>query len=522
MRTGGTTPRSIASASAHVLQGADNGMTCDGVTDDGPALQAVVNRVSTGTSADIRLPHGICLINTAVTATKVVHLNGQGWGESAVATGTTFATSNTAITPLTFSGSTNLANPNGSSVRDVAFTQVQPPPVAGWAPTVYPPFIQVTSSDGFKGTNLLAKGVYDFINLQNSARYTLNGIEGQVFHNAVKVDDAFDIGRIDNVNLWPYWLKYQNVDGASVTGNAVMAWQQANLDAVILGRQDGAFVDDVFVFAARSAVRFIAGPNGFATNIELGKIDCDSTVHCLYVTGVQGTSAKLQEMNAFGQRGVSSGQPYSGSNAIMVDSTSSLLLQGGDVRSGLTDTNTIELDNPNNPSTLYLHTIATYQVAGASGSSVIQAVTTASGVPPHIVGVDQPLNISLRSGSYLAGVNWGSTNAVVRNPGLDYQIIESPTAAAFAGNSYAIENARPKLVIEADDGHTISFMTIRLPKYSYDGMEAVITSTVPVTEVTINDPNGWPVIGAPASLTANAPIRFKWTNTGSQIVWFRQ
>lgn len=514
--TGATTPRSLGDAAADVLQGADNGLKCDGVTDDGPALQALVNRVSATTSPDIQLPYGKCLINTSVTISLApVHIKGHGWGE-ANSPGTKLYTTNPAISPIYLTGYHATA---GTSIEDVALSQLQPPPAVGWTPTVYPAFISVNGSPGVRLRRILGFGVYDGFYLHNAGRYEVSDIYGQFFHRGMTADTGYDLAHIFNWHAWPFWLDSMNATLPNPARDAVIAWQQANSDLIALGRQDGATIRDVFAFAVNGGVSFIPDAAGAATNIMIDELQCDSNVHCLKNVSGQGASIYLGRMNSFGQRGVDSGTPYPGANAIYADANSAFNIAGGDIKQGFPDTNVVQLDSTTLTSALYLHSVQTYLMAGAAGSSIFKL--SYAGTGSTIVNVDTPLNIALTSGGYMAGVNWGSTNAAVRIPGLDYQIVENPTAVAFAGNSYAIENARPKIVFEADDGNTISSMTIRMPRQPYDGMEVVIMSTVQINGLTINDPNGRPIIIPPTSLAPYSPVRFKWTNTGSQIVWFR-
>ena len=572
-------------------------MKCDGVTDDGPALQALVDRVSASTSPDIQLPYGTCLINTTVSIHRApVHLRGHSWSE-AISTGTTLSTTNTAISPFVISPlvPNGIVQTNGTSIEGVAIAQDQPLPVtaaasmtagsrqivtsvpakvgsavvgpgirnetfvtasggtpppnppplpaappaparaapgAPGAPTVYPPFFVVrdTASISFRG--IYGFGIYDGISFFNVGRDEVAGIYGQFFHNIITTDAGYDLAHYSDFHIWPFWnsIKGFQIDQNGTSYRAgplldvVMAWQEANMDAIVLGRQDGATLRDMFFFMANGGITFknLPGHYGFATNIMIDQVQCDSTVHCLKNVGQPGATIYLGALNSFGQRGASTGTVYPGANAIYADANSCFNIAGGDIKMGFPDTNVVELDATTCISAVYLHSLQTYLMAGATGSSIFRLGYTAPGNAPHIVNVDSPLNIALSSGGYMAGVNWATTNAVVRIPGLDYQILEAPAGAGFNGHRYAIENARPKVIFEADDGRPISSIDIVMPTDPYDGMETVIMSTVPMAGLKLSDPNGRPIIAAPSSLPPYTALRFKWTNTGSQIVWFRQ
>lgn len=591
--TGATTARSIADAAADVLQGADNGMKCDGVTDDGPALQLLVNRVSASTSPDIQLPYGKCLIDTAVVIKAApVHLRGHSWSE-VTSTGTTLHTTNPAIIPLSITPlvPNGVYRTNGSSIEGIAISQQQPLPVTAaaaitagssqivtavpakvgsavigsgipheafvtalgrsgpnytltlnvaatatvpsasvttWSPTVYKPFIFARDTASLKFKDIYGYGIYDGISLYNVGRDEITNIYGQFFHNVVTTDAGYDLAHFNDFHIWPFWnteIGRDFVYGQGASFDVVMAWQEANMDAIVMGRQDGATLHDMFFFMTNGAITFKPLDNkGSATNIMVDQVQCDSTVHCIKNVSGQEVTLFLGALNSFGQRGASSATVYPGANAIFADGNSSFVINGGDIKMGLPDKNVVQLDSATRSSTIDLDSLSTYLMAGNVGSSIIRSAGKNQGVAPDMISVANPLNIAVRSGSgkYMAGVNWASTNAMVRIPGLDYQLIEAPAASGFNGHSYAIENARPKLTFEADDGKPIADITILMPTATYDGVELVVISNVAVHAVTFRDPNGRPIIGAPASLTPYLAARFKLMDTGSQTVWFRQ
>ncbi len=115
-----------------------------------------------------------------------------------------------------------------------------------------------------------------------SGRLEVDGLYGQVFDNAIKVDKSYDANTYRDLHLWPYWTHQV----------PAMNYIQNHFDALWLQRADTGLIDNVFVFGARSAVRLDQSddesatvPGGPATKNTIATIHCDSTRWCIWVTG---------------------------------------------------------------------------------------------------------------------------------------------------------------------------------------------------------------------------------------------
>jgi hypothetical protein len=85
-----------------------------------------------------------------------------------------------------------------------------------------------------------------------AGRHYIKGLYAQALFRGIFVDKCFDVGRIEDVHLWPFW----NLDEK---------FRQFTLDhgeAFILGRTDWEYMLNCFCIGYRVGFRFIAAKNG--------------------------------------------------------------------------------------------------------------------------------------------------------------------------------------------------------------------------------------------------------------------
>lgn len=285
-----------AQQTAMVVDARSWGVKCDGTTDDGPALQAVHDRVGADAALLVQLPSGTCRIASAVTFTKTLVLRGQGWtaGQSP-GLGTWFLIDGTGFNPFTLTG----AAVRGAAFESLAIFQQHPaPPMFGsWAPAAFPCVFMLENTAGevaFRDVFLLA--INRAICSHLSGRLTLRGVSGQVFTSLTEVDKSYDADRYVDLHIWPYWS----------SAAPVMAYTQANTDVLRLSRVDTPLADRMFVFGVRSAVHFLrsadegANAGGITTKLLAGTIGCDFVARCLWVDAL-GVTWQIGRVMAQGQ-----------------------------------------------------------------------------------------------------------------------------------------------------------------------------------------------------------------------------
>lgn len=269
---------------ATVLNVLDYGAVADGVTDLGPALRAIAAKLGgSGVSNEILIPAGHYVLSSPVVFTAGAPvLRGQGFTAGPnPASGTWITISAPGFVPFTFSG----LSARGAVVRDLAIVQTQPAPAAGWAPTNYDYVFKVLNALGeVTFDNLLFAGITRGIYADNSGRLLIRNVVGQFYVAGVEIDDCYDIPRIEALHAWTY----------STSSPYVTAWQEANLDTVILRRVDGIFIGDLFSYAARSALYLTSGVNGVTTKLYLKSLYADFVKYGVWIDG-SGVSGQIAQ-----------------------------------------------------------------------------------------------------------------------------------------------------------------------------------------------------------------------------------
>jgi hypothetical protein len=231
-----------------------------------------------------RVPAGCYLWDSAATFSSGTVLF-EGVGSSITpdhtnSSGTWIVIGNSAITPVTFSGTSVL----GSGFCNMAVSQIHPEPSAifpvAWAPTVYPPIFNCQSIAGdMYFDDLYTPAVYKLVDSFWSARLNMRRWRGQSFLYTVKIEGAYDCCHLDDWHDWPYWR----------VNNNVMTWTQANGTTIEMGRCDTPFVDNIFSFAKKATIHTYnsgVGPGGVGANpagapslVNFGNIVADASLY---------------------------------------------------------------------------------------------------------------------------------------------------------------------------------------------------------------------------------------------------
>jgi hypothetical protein len=323
----------LADRSAHVR---DYGAKGDGATDDAPAIQAAVNDLKARGGGTLEFgPRTYRIASPVVVENATIRFQGAGFTEGPPpAQGTWLLVDATGFTPIAFRGL--LAR--GSAVRDIAVHQVHAAAInASWAPTAYDWAFRV--EDCFGGVdfdNLFLCGVNRGIYCRNSGRLDIRRLRGQVFACAVEIDECYDVPRVHNVHLWPYW------SGA----NEVVRWQQANGDAMVFRRSDGVFIDQFFALGYRSVFRFASSAAGSTTKFYIGQAYADFAKHALLVEGAN-TTGQIAGLTTQGEVFGSGGAPLPGSSGVLV-ATTGARLQIANLRVDTVEDNPVRLEGSNN------------------------------------------------------------------------------------------------------------------------------------------------------------------------------
>lgn len=85
-----------------------------------------------------------------------------------------------------------------------------------------------------------------------AGRHYINGLYAQALYRGVFVDKCFDVGRIENVHLWPFWRDDPKIH----------KWTNENSIAFILGRTDWEYMANCFCIQYKIGYQFVALKDG--------------------------------------------------------------------------------------------------------------------------------------------------------------------------------------------------------------------------------------------------------------------
>ena len=355
----------------------DFGATGNGLTDDGPAIQAAIDALKISGGGILQFGARTYRIASPITINGVtVMLQGAGFTESpSEANGTWLKIDQTGFTPFTFSG--NMAR--GSIVRDIAIRQYHSAPSATWAPTDYDYVFRVQDCMGAVDfENILLVAVNRGLWCDNSGRMSIKRLRGQVYTRGVEVDRCYDICRLEHVHFWTFHTNDQNV----------LAWQQNNQDALVFRKVDGVFLDNIFVLGARSALRFSASSAGVTTKFYGSNIYSDFARYGIWIDG-NGAEGRIANMTTQGELLGGGGIPMPGAAGIQIDANN-VRVQIGNLRVDDAESNAIRVNGSNNRLDIFAFRVEFFNRLN-NGSAAIHVANVVTGTPNQVFLGSPPL-----------------------------------------------------------------------------------------------------------------------------------
>ncbi|WP_211860557.1 glycosyl hydrolase family 28-related protein [Neoroseomonas soli] len=347
------------------------GAVGDGVTNDAPAIQAAVDALAaTGGGVLLFGPRAYRIASPIVVSGVAVVFQGAGFTEGPnVAAGTWLTIDQTGFTPFTFTG----IAARGSAVRDLAVRQQHSAALnASWAPTNYDFVFRVQDCLGAVDfENVFLCGVNRGIWCDNSGRFNVQRMRGQVYATGIEIDRALDIGRIHHLHLWTF-----------VTANDfVVRWQQQNQDALVFRRVDGVFLDDIFVLGARSVLRFASSANGVTTKFYVGSLYTDFAQVGIWVDG-NGVEGQIANATTQGELWNSGGAALTGAAGIRIDGNNAKI-QVGNLRVDAVESNAVRINGTGNRIDVFSFRAERYNQLN-DGSAAVHVANVASGTPNKV------------------------------------------------------------------------------------------------------------------------------------------
>ena len=424
----------------------DYGAVGDGVTDDGPAIQAAVNALAAASGGILMFGPRRYRVASAVTISgATIVLQGAGFTEGPNADdGTWIIIDSTGFTPFTFTG----VLARGSAVRDIAVRQSHTNAlVPGWTPTNYDYVFRVVDCLGavdFANVFLCAinKGIF----CDNSGRLNIQRLRGQVFTNGVEIDRCFDIPRIQHVHFWTFLSINEHM----------LRYQQTNLDGLLFRRCDGVFLDDIFALAARSTVRFSSSASGVTTKFYIGKLYADFSRYGVWIDG-DGTMGQIASITTQSEDfATGGGAIQADSNGIRVDANN-VQVQVGNLRADACQQNAVRINGSGNRFDIFAFRANIFNALN-DGSAAIHIANVASGTTNQVFLGSPPI------------LNGGGTGPLVN----------SGTNASLAMMAPAGRVGRPGLMVGNIDAGLYAPSTTELAAAAggAEALRATATGTV--------------------------------------------
>jgi hypothetical protein len=358
----------LAERGVHVR---DFGALGNGSADDAPAIQAAVNALKAKGGGTVHLgPRNYRIASPILVDGVTIRFQGSGFTEAGgPGDGTWLSLDQTNFTPFRFTG----AMARGSAVRDLAVRQFHGAAFnASWAPTDYPWVFRV--EDCFGGVdfdNVMLAGVTRGIFARNSGRVDIRRLRGQVFRCAVEMDEIYDVPRMMNLHIWPFWS----------ANDHVIRWQQANGDAFLFRRVDGVFIDQSFVLGYRSMFRFASSAAGVTWKFSIGQAYADFVKYGLWIEG-DGTDGQIDSLTTQGEIFNGDGAPLPGAIGIHV-AANACRVQIGNLRVDDAEDSPVRIEGHSNRLDVFASRFVNFNMRN-NGAAAFHLANAASGAPNRV------------------------------------------------------------------------------------------------------------------------------------------
>lgn len=232
----------------------------DGVTDDTAALQAALDACAAQGGGVAFLPGGVYVVRGNLTVPEYVTLQGALGGPSAMRD-----PKGTVLHAYAGRGDEQgapfLAMKTGSGIRSLA---IQYPEQTGSEVVPYPWCIAGSGED-ISVVDCMLVNPYQGVDFgtQGCPRHFISRLYGYPLRRGIFVDQCFDIGRIENVHLWPFWRTSENP-------KQVMQFVQEHGEAFIFAMTDWQYVANTFCWGYRYGYRFTENGRGVCNGNFVG------------------------------------------------------------------------------------------------------------------------------------------------------------------------------------------------------------------------------------------------------------
>ena len=346
--------RMTAGAPVNVL---DFGAVGDGVADDTAVIQAAITAAQLA-GTNLYIPSGKYRTTAALTISGAISIYGDPPSMSQNVTaftgkGTWFHFDHTGLGMTTGAGGFK-----GLQFSDFGTWRNQPAPAAPWVPTANNYDFNINAAPDTTFSNILLANPTKGISSVASQRTNFYNIRMQPFQVGIFIDQAYDICRLDQIHIWPFWLDDTNLHTYNI----------GNLDAIYIQRCDNPFLSNIFTIFARAGIRIGQSVSGGLSKIHLANADFDRGAFGIWVDAsvTSGMTGQMANVTHQGETGVA------GSKALFVQGNNSRI-EVANFSTGLSNQNGIRVEGTGNSLKFTNLVIKSYDQSGA-GFPAIEAL----------------------------------------------------------------------------------------------------------------------------------------------------
>lgn len=147
-------------------------------------------------------------------------------------------------------------------------------------PVPYPPCISADETNNVAVIDVNIMNAYEAIKFVRAHRHLIRNFQGYPIWRGIYVDQCYDIGRIENVHIWPFGTIYDPKD-------PYCEWINLNGTAFEFARTDWEYVTNTFCFGYGVGYKFSETKDGSANGNFLG-IGADCCERAVLVEQCQG------------------------------------------------------------------------------------------------------------------------------------------------------------------------------------------------------------------------------------------
>lgn len=235
----------------------------DGVTDDTKVFQKALDQCGETSGGIVSVPTGRYLIKGHLTIPPSVTLEGVWRSPPTVAR---YHSAADQQSPPVLTGSVLLAVEGAGEADGTPFitlhtnstlkglTIFYPEQTKTNPPVAYPWTVRSAGADNCSIVDVLMVNPWQAVDFATyvSGRHYIRNLYAQPLYRGVTIDKCLDVGRLENVHLWPFWT-------AADEDSPVNAFMQEHGEAFIFGRSDWEYVTNCFAIGYDVGMRFVKG-----------------------------------------------------------------------------------------------------------------------------------------------------------------------------------------------------------------------------------------------------------------------